>query len=509
MSMNVKSEKLIEFLKKRSYRPRKGNLEKMKSEPWFKNVVNGVYGELSPKSHKEKAGAILESLISHVLMAEQSQCQLISLRTSCNTRDKSGENVEESDFLQVYYFIELKDSDGNKRSIGKDGIRRQIKFLTEKGVLQKYYKPIVGKISQRYTFDISYFEQFISKELFGEYQLWRCKTVVNSRSGIVFKIKSDSSEYHKLVHSKSEVKTKYKKKGRGKVVDYHYFYLDYNSVRNRDALIRNLSFLNDYNGFVAKNEIYLNGKLVCGLKLWRQFSDSECKAYGRFHHGLQNLPSSSVSVEPQELPVSHRNLFYPGRELIEINGEVCVELDFGAMVPTLLSLELGYEPRSADDIYSITGEYSCLNYYSGESLEEKVKNRRKFIKTSFNMLINITNKNIQCMTIAVMSECRSYLAEENYKKTEKVGRSVIEQVIAQNPQISEYKNMLKDKPCLFKAESDICMKVLIKMMKQDILVIPIHDSFIVAKKHKGALRTAMQEAFLESYPHWTGLPSIK
>lgn len=52
---------------------------------------------------------------------------------------------------------------------------------------------------------------------------------------------------------------------------------------------------------------------------------------------------------------------------------------------------------------------------------------------------------------------------------------------------------------LQRADSDLALAVLQKMEDASVVVLPIHDSFMVAEQHKDLLWSAMHDAFREQF----------
>jgi hypothetical protein len=197
------------------------------------------------------------------------------------------------------------------------------------------------------------------------------------------------------------------------------------------------------------------------VHLRRIFARGQMNLGGRFYGGWwQNIPKDY-------------------RRYITINGCQTVEVDFSTLHPTLLFLENQLEPPK--DFYDLGLRTEGNSRYEPDPKKYEIK--RKIIKGFANALIN--------------DERGVHKLEDD--AVNKLGMNS-----------AELKDLLiKTHPVFAKAiksdagvryqhiDSRIAELVMMKLLKQNIVCLCVHDSFVVIEAFQNELVTAMKEAFAE------------
>ncbi|MFW6002580.1 MAG: hypothetical protein ACOCQD_04505 [archaeon] len=221
------------------------------------------------------------------------------------------------------------------------------------------------------------------------------------------------------------------------------------------------------NRFIAKHKLTFNASPSIVRKMYRksiQFPNTNMfgltRIYnesfeqgGRFYRGWwQGLPSEF-------------------RQYIQINGNKVTELDYASIHPYLLYAKKGLA-MPANDMYSIDG---------------MSKKERRIAKVILLTIFNI-NKD--------QDPIKPILYEMNWNKGIELNKDEALHIL----------NKLKDKhkPIseffasgvggnLQRIDSDIAENIMLRLMEQNIVSLPIHDSFIVQKEYSSNLHQAMIE----------------
>lgn len=182
--------------------------------------------------------------------------------------------------------------------------------------------------------------------------------------------------------------------------------------------------------------------LVSRRKLYRVFNDGTFQHGGRFYGGWW-----------QDIPKKHRRY-------ITINGRPTVEIDYSNMQIAMLYARVGLQLDG--DAYTIAG------------IEEKY---RDLIKTLTLKLINAKDR-IKAPLKA------SYPPEWTFKK-------LTEAIQEKHRPIADFFRS-GEGIRLQRTDSDIAEDVMMNMMETGVLVLPIHDSFVVASEHADKLQETME-----------------
>ncbi len=176
------------------------------------------------------------------------------------------------------------------------------------------------------------------------------------------------------------------------------------------------------------------------------------------------------------------------RRYITINGLPTVEVDYSELHPRLMYLQAGL-PIPEGDLYDLGLRYDENPY---DRTVEPYKSKRKVIKTYINAIINDDRGHFR-------------LNSEQIKALGMKTSQLEELVFKKHPLLKEIKGKGYGLRFQF-IDSQIAEKVMLTLLKQEILCLPVHDSFICQERHLHALTDAMNEAYLEILG---ALPSLK
>ena len=183
-----------------------------------------------------------------------------------------------------------------------------------------------------------------------------------------------------------------------------------------------------------------------------------------------------------------QNLSKELRGKIKINGEETIELDFNAMHLHLLYCKVN--KKLTDYIPEGVDAYQLPNI------------NRKIVKTSFTCCIN-NNCNKDNVNQVVGPEVAKKYPEIFVKNTSY--RDILEELGSYHPEVrqffyaqigSEISNM----------ESKVSDYIIGKLTKKNILVLNIHDSFIVSTAYKDILLNTMMDGF--KYLKYSSIPRV-
>jgi hypothetical protein len=162
------------------------------------------------------------------------------------------------------------------------------------------------------------------------------------------------------------------------------------------------------------------------------------------------------------------------RTFLTIDGEPTVECDFARLHPTLLFARLGLPLDH--DIYTLPG-------FSGPEV-------RNLGKRLFNRLINKTSAGQIRLPVTALDRAQLPAG---------VSFHVFQRAFIANLAPLERWFGTGEGLKLQREDSDLAIDVLDLLLKQDVIALPVHDSFIVASHHRDKLIAAMSEAFLRRY----------
>jgi hypothetical protein len=198
-------------------------------------------------------------------------------------------------------------------------------------------------------------------------------------------------------------------------------------------------------------------------QLFRVFNDASWHKVGRFYGGWwQHIPSDLRK---------HIYLASPGDKF----PSQTVEVDFDSNLP---SLAYGYiqQPRPSN-IYEIPGLQS-----------RDPKKSRDIAKAAMLRMLNCSSRP------EAVGSLVKYYREENVPDDFPLPELVIAQLEEVHEPIKGLMYIGKGKELML-TESKIAERVMVDMMKQGIVVLPVHDSFLVARAHQGKLEASMRAAY--------------
>ena len=183
-----------------------------------------------------------------------------------------------------------------------------------------------------------------------------------------------------------------------------------------------------------------------------------------------------------------QNLSKELRGKIKINGEETVELDFNAMHLHLLYCKVN--KRLTDYIPEGIDAYQLPN------------RNRKIVKTSFTCCIN-NNCNKDNVNYVVSRSLVKKYPEIFVKNTNY--RNILEELGSYHPEVRQffYAQIGNE---ISNMESKVSDYIIGKLTKKNILVLNIHDSFIVSIAYKDILLNTMTDSF--KYLKYSSIPRV-
>ena len=180
-------------------------------------------------------------------------------------------------------------------------------------------------------------------------------------------------------------------------------------------------------------------------QLHRVFNRSSFRLGGRFYGGFwQNLPQAT-------------------REALVLDGEPTHEADYARLHPRLLYAEAGAALEG--DAYALDG----------------FEDDRPLVKRAFNIAVNADTE---------MAAVRAIAQEIGGKGAHAKAGDLLDAIRARHRPIA---------PCfgsgaglrLQRRDADLAERVLLRLLRRGIVALPIHDSFVVRRRHAGARDEAM------------------
>jgi hypothetical protein len=201
--------------------------------------------------------------------------------------------------------------------------------------------------------------------------------------------------------------------------------------------------------------------------LYRVFNDNEFKTGGRFYGGWW-----------QEIPSEYR-------DRITIDGKRTIQLDYSGLHPHILYHEKDLE---------LTGDPYQVNLTPSKNADDK-DGFRKFIKQCFNAMLNATSE------------------MERAPRGSQLGhwgvtwKQVVKAIKDKHPDI-EGQFFTATGLRLQRIDSDLCEAVMLAMIQRspEIVILPIHDSFIVNQGYEDELMAMMLGAYCVKFGQ---IPSLK
>ena len=231
---------------------------------------------------------------------------------------------------------------------------------------------------------------------------------------------------------------------------------DYQEYEDNKATIALRQQMTDLNVWLSTADTTCNLPQVdpAHRRLRRIFNNSDFAQGGRLYGGFWQAMSSDER-----------------QEHILIEGDCCVELDYGQMSLAILYGLTGTKPPEGD-LYDLSAEGIPTDY-------------RKGIKTVIQALIN-SSKVPRRMPKGVRK-----LIPSRYNI-----KDILEAVARKHPAI--YPQMTSGIGMqLFRKESDILVDVLLTLKTQGIVALPIHDAVVVRDDNSDKAKAVMKKVFKE------------
>ena len=211
----------------------------------------------------------------------------------------------------------------------------------------------------------------------------------------------------------------------------------------------------DINDAMASSDVRTSSGVAIGAGVVRIFN-------GNMNRGgrLYGLGSSWQNIPATERP------------RISIDGEPVVELDYSTLHPSLLYAEVGAVPPH--DCYAI-GDWP-----------------RPLVKKALLVLINASTEHQVRLYLAHCAEMAA-LCPVDHQAALKMASRVIADIKQAHQPIAKFFH--KDTGArLMRVDSDLSSAILSKLLRQGIVALPVHDSFLVQIRHIDALENAMLES---------------
>ncbi len=185
-------------------------------------------------------------------------------------------------------------------------------------------------------------------------------------------------------------------------------------------------------------------------KLKRVFNNNSFKDGGRFYHGWW-----------QEIPKRFR-------KHITIDGKRTVEVDYSSIHFRILYAEQGIDIGDKDP-YIVEG----------------YKDRRSQIKIALNIILNAETKD---KAIAAIYK------HEKLNVNKEMAKDIYKRLEEEHPKIKQYFGSGRGVKLQY-TDSQIAEQVMLNLAKDNIVCLPVHDSFIVRMSHQIDLHKEMDKAF--------------
>lgn len=202
---------------------------------------------------------------------------------------------------------------------------------------------------------------------------------------------------------------------------------------------------------------YRNGVIDTTYKQLRRIFSRTFSQGGRFYgHWAQRIKSEY-------------------RSHLLVDGEATVEIDYSGLHINMLRAGKGLSP--VEDAYFIP--------------EFSEKNDRQLVKIAAQVILNCTNDS------KVLSAFHRGVRSEGRKCAPEKAREIISAISKMHGCLSEYFGTgvgLK----LQRTDSDICARILLALAHKSIPCVPVHDSFIVARRHAGTLAKIMRDKYVDA-----------
>jgi hypothetical protein len=200
------------------------------------------------------------------------------------------------------------------------------------------------------------------------------------------------------------------------------------------------------------------------------------------------------------------------RDTLTFNGQRTCEIDFSALHPRLLFAAAGLDPKIGDnrfDPYHISDLPDLERYIDHNSAVEPQKQLRCVIKRAVMAMINSEKRvTAECAITSDLAKTRGapkgkHISKkpgskksrdyfQGDKQDRDNARAIYVAIEASLPQLAKFWGTGAGKK-LQRADSDLAVRIMLRLLDQGIIAVPVHDSFIVDVRHKAKLAAIMYE----------------
>jgi len=185
-------------------------------------------------------------------------------------------------------------------------------------------------------------------------------------------------------------------------------------------------------------------------KLVRSFNNNSFVDGGRFYHGWW-----------QEIPKQYR-------KYITIDGKRTVEVDYSSIHFRILYAREGVDIGD-DDPYVIEG----------------YEDRRSVVKIALNIILNAESKD---------KAINAIYKNDRLNTNKETAKDIYKRLEERHPKIKKYFGSGEGVKLQY-IDSQVAEQVMLNLVKDNIVVLPVHDSFIVRMSHQIDLHEEMDKAF--------------
>lgn len=263
------------------------------------------------------------------------------------------------------------------------------------------------------------------------------------------------------------------------------------------------TFIKRYNELLSKTQLFHPHPdfQIFKPKMVRMFKP-DLNHHGRFYGRWQQIPNKIGKSIREDFPdyKDHNPKNDCIRSLLTINGHPTTEIDFKACFPLMLyHMEgIGYH----GDPYDLTDSGLSEQYPDKTEL-------RQIAKLAFQCMINGRRAAQGAIKQIKEEQDRNFNAYPSLKvdKPQSKLQLVVDALGSKHQPISQHFKC-EELPIGFKLmfiESQIAQAVMNHFLKQNILCLPIHDSFMMERKHKEELKETMIESYYKLLKHYPGV----
>lgn len=259
---------------------------------------------------------------------------------------------------------------------------------------------------------------------------------------------------------------------------------------SRKTWSNKIESVRSYNSFIGEFEITLDddeaGEIELTPWLCRIFKEN-FKKHGRIYN-------TGEIINYQTLPQSDRNK-------IRINGMETCEVDFKHLHPSILYAMEGKEVPG--DVYSVGADYSeVFEMPNGNYPEEiiAIRGGRNAVKGAMLRVLNTSSRSACIQSVVKMfkedSEKEEHLRKypTTIQDKKKAAENLIKSIEEEHSAIKDY-FYSEQSLMLMATDSEILMYILSECQEEGILVLPVHDSLVCAKRYVKLVKEIMFDGY--------------